>query len=447
MGLAVTGKLFQTPVADRLEVVDVTVEVDNTGCISAVHDHGTVEGTAAATRAAERASEHVTLGESHLLLPGLVDLHVHAPQWPQLGTGLDLPLERWLFKYTFPLEARYSDLAFAEVVWDDLVTSLLAAGTTTAVYYSSLHTPATTALAKACVRHGQRAFVGRVAMDHPEGTPEWYRDASASAGVAASATSIEAIDALASPLVKPIVTPRFAPACSDALLEGLGELAAATGTPTQTHCTESDWHAGYAHERFGTSDATALARFGLTRDHSVMAHSDHLSDTDMSLLADRGSGVAHCPLSNSYFANAVFGVRRALKAGMRVGLGTDIAGGSRPGLLGVCQDAVTVSRMLEDGVDPAIHPASRGVANSRINTVTAFWLATAGGAEVLGLPVGVLKPGNQFDAIVVRTDRPGGMIRIWDGLDDEERIFEKVVRLATPDDITRVWVNGSSVKG
>ena len=94
--------------------------------------------------------------------------------------GLDLPLERWLFDYTFPLEARYADAEFAATVWDDLVPSLLAMGTTTAVYFSSNHLGATTALARACARHGQRALVGRVAMDHPTGTPEWYRDATAS---------------------------------------------------------------------------------------------------------------------------------------------------------------------------------------------------------------------------------------------------------------------------
>ena len=78
--------------------------------------------------------------------------------------------------------------------------------------------------------------------------------------------------------------------------------------------------------------------------------------------------------------------------------------------------------------------------------MTAFWLATAGGAAVLDLPVGLIEPGRRFDAIAVRTDRPGGAIRIWDEFDDDVRVFEKVVRLATADDISHVWVDGSSVK-
>ena len=437
---------MQTPARDRLTVIDAVVEVDDAGKVTAVHDRSTSEGAASGRAALDSAAERVDLDEGTFLMPGLVDLHIHAPQWPQLGTGLDLPLERWLFDYTFPLEARYADAEFATTVWDDLVPSLLAMGTTTAVYFSSNHLEATTALARACARHGQRALVGRVAMDHPTGTPEWYRDATASAGVEASAASIDAVAALGSPLVEPIITPRFTPACTDALLEGLGELAAATGVRVQTHCAESDWHCDYALDRFGVSDSTALNRFGLVRPRTVLAHSDHLTPEEAVLVAGRGAGVAHCPLSNAYFANAVFGVRRALAAGVGVGLGSDIAGGARPGLLGVCQDAVTVSRMLEDGVDPALGAPQRGVPESRIDTVTAFWLATAGGAAVVDLPVGLIEPGRCFDAIAVRINRPGGAIRLWDGIDDEARIFEKVVRLATVDDISHVWVEGSSVK-
>ena len=445
MKLAVAGTLMQTPEPDRLAVTDAVVEV-RAGTIAAVHDRSTPDGAAAGRRALASATEKVELAPDTFLMPGLVDLHIHAPQWPQLGTGLDLPLERWLFDYTFPLEARYADAAFAEAVWNDLVPSLLAMGTTTAVYFSSNHLEATTALARACAQHGQRALVGRVAMDHPLGAPEWYRDTSAVAGVDASAASIEAVAAVGGPRVEPIITPRFTPACTDALLEGLGELADATGVRVQTHCAESDWHCGYALERFGATDPVALERFGLMRPHTVLAHSDHLTADEMVLLSDKDAGVAHCPLSNAYFANAVFRVRRALSAGLGVGLGSDIAGGARPGLLGVCQDAVTVSRMLEDGVDPALGAVERGVPESRIDTVTAFWLATAGGAAVVDLPVGLIEPGRRFDAIAVRTDRSGGAIRLWEGIDDAARSFEKVVRLATADDISHVWVDGTSVK-
>lgn len=442
----VTATIMQTPAPDRLEVLeDVVVTIDDDGRVTGVHPAGSAEAAAAAAAA---ASEETSLTEGTILLPGLVDLHLHAPQWPQLGTGLDLPLERWLFEHTFPLEARYHDVDFARSVWSDLVTTLLAHGTTTAVYFATIHSEATTALAAACLDAGQRAFVGRVAMDHPDGTPEWYRDRDAATAVELTAASIETIEAMGGHrgLVQPIITPRFTPACTDRLLEGLGELAAATNTPVQTHCSESDWQHGYARDRFGVSDSRALDRFGLMRERTVLAHADHVDDDDLALIARRAAGIAHCPLSNSYFANAVFPARRALHAGVDVGLGSDVAGGAAAGLLAQCHHAVTVARMLDDGVDQRLGAAVRGVPDSAIDTVTAFWMATLGGARVLDIGVGLIEPGRSFDAFAVDTSRPGGALRVWPELDTPERVFEKIVRMAGPDDITHTWVAGRRVR-
>ena len=446
MTLVVSGTLYQTPTPTGLEVVEhAVVEIGDNGIVAAVHPPGSDE----AAGARRDATTVVDLGTDQRLLPGLVDLHVHAPQWPQLGTGLDLPLERWLFEYTFPLEARYADLAFAQRVWDDLVSSLLAHGTTTAVYYGTVDAGATVALAATCARLGQRAHVGRVAMDHPEGTPEWYRDPDAATGIERSRDSIEAIRALPGNrgLVEPIITPRFIPACTDELLAGLGQLADDTGVLVQTHCSESDWEHHYVLDRYGETDTVALARFGLNRAHSILAHGDHLPDDDLARIATIGSAVAHCPLSNAYFGHAVFPVRRALELGVRVGLGTDISGGAHPGLLHQCAMAVTAARYLDDGVDKARAADERGVRGSLIDTVTAFWLATAGGADSLGLPVGLIAPGRPFDAMVVDIGAPDSPLRYWDEVDDHPRLFEKIVRLAGPADISRVWVAGRQVRG
>jgi guanine deaminase len=376
----------------------------------------------------------VDLGDDVVLLPGMVDTHLHAPQWPQLGIALDLPLERWLFEYTFPLEAKFASTAFAETVWDHMVPSLLSHGTTTAVYHSSIHEGATTALADACVRHGQRAFVGRVAMDHPEGTPEWYRDNDATTAVAASARSIDAVRRADGGLglVHPMITPRFVPACTDALLTGLGELAAATGVRVQTHCSESDWEHRHVLDRCGVTDARALDCFGLVRDHSVLAHATHLTDDDRALLASTGAGVAHCPLSNAYFSNRPFSARAALDAEVRVGLGTDVAGGPSPSLLSQCSHAVAASQQLGD---------SGGGAGARIDVATAFWMATLGGAELIGANVGLIAPGRSFDAIAVRTPDLARLAdRDRDGMSEE-----RMVRLTGPGDIVTVWVAGADV--
>ncbi len=247
--------------------------------------------------------------------------------------------------------------------------------------------------------------------------------------------------------MEPILTPRFVPACTDGLLAGLGELAESTGVRVQTHCSESDWEHGYALDRFGVSDTEALDRFGLLRPHTVLAHCDHVSQSDLELMKARGAGVAHCPLSNAYFGNSVFPARRAMQAGVAVGLGTDIAGGFLPGMLAQCAKAVTVSRMLEDGVDASLAAERRGVPDSRIDSVAAFWMATSGGAGLLGHPTGLIQPGRLFDAVVVDTNVPGTALRRWPDLDDDERTFEKIVRLATAPDITHVWVGGRLVKG
>lgn len=442
MTYVVVGTVYQAPRPDVLQVLtDAVIEIDDDGVIAGVHS----AGTPAAESAVARAQSVHTLSADQRLLPGLVDTHVHAPQWPQLGTGLDIPLDRWLFEYTFPLEARYADRRFAESVWSRMVPTLLRHGTTTAVYYSTIHEPATLALAEACIAHGQRAFIGRVGMDHPDGTPDWYRDPSAAAAVDASARSVEAIRAFRSTLVEPIITPRFAPACTDDALRGLGELAASTGTRVQTHCSESDWEHGHAIERFGLTDTAALHSFGLVREHSVLAHGDHVSDADMDLIASAGAGVAHCPLSNAYFANAVFPVRRALSKGMHVGLGSDVSGGAAPGLLAQCAHAVTASRYLEDGVDPSRPATERGVPGSRIDAVTAFHVATKGGADLLGIPVGLIETGRRFDAFVVECSARGSGLDFWEGIDDDARLFEKIVRLAGQDDISTVWVDGRQV--
>ena len=164
------------------------------------------------------------------------------------------------------------------------------------------------------------------------------------------------------------------------------------------------------------------------------------------MLAAASALIAHCPLSNAYFADAVLPVRRLLDVGVPMGLGTDVAGGASPGLLAQCQHAVTMSRVLRDGVDGRRPSAARGTADRALDVVTAFWLATAGGAAAAGFPVGLLAPGRRFDAIVVDTAHDGGNVRRWPGLDDDPAlVFEKIVRLAGPGDISAVWVDGRRV--
>jgi guanine deaminase len=419
----------------------VLIEVDDSGVIRAIHGKDTPQAAAAAAHHSA-AGSLVTLGKSEYLLPGLIDLHVHAPQWPQLGLALDLPLEEWLQAHTFPLEARYGDTGYARQVYESLVDALLANGTTTAMYFGTIHLPATQALADICLRRSQRALIGRVAMDDPAQCPAYYRDPDA--GVAEAETRgfigyVQSMVGNASGLILPVITPRFIPSCTDELLRGLGRLARETGCHVQTHCSESDWAHEFVLSRYGVTDTTALERFGLLSRRTILAHGNFIDGPDIATLVAMGAGIAHCPLSNVYFSDAVFPLRRMLEHGMHVGLGTDISGGASPSILENARHAVIASRALESGVDPKQSRERRRSPDSRIDAATAFWLATAGGGIALDLRIGVFREGYQFDAIVLDGRTPNSNLRLEEHAAPEE-LLQKIVYHATRADIKEVWV-------
>ncbi|ENZ4139690.1 guanine deaminase [Enterobacter ludwigii] len=422
--------------------------IDGSGTIVDIIQHN--DGAFRHVRdAARKAGKLTELSSDQYLLPGLIDLHVHAPQWPQMGKALDKPLEKWLNDYTFPLEARYADVDFARRNYTELVSALLANGTTTAVYFATLHTESSVELARICLAQGQRALVGRVAMDDPSQCPDYYRDETAASAEAETHAFIRAVAELPGNTAKrvlPVITPRFIPSCTDDLLKRLGTVAKETGCHVQTHCSESDWEHGYVKERLGKTDTVALRDFGLLTQKTILAHSNHIEDDDADLIKKTGAGVAHCPLSNFYFANAVFPLRAMLDRGLNVGLGTDIAGGHSPSVFDACRHAITASKALNDGVDARIKPEHRGRPGSAVSFKEAFWLATAGAGGVLELPVGKLEVGYQFDAIVIDTRAAGSDIYIHPAEDQPEDKLQKIIFNARRNNISRVWVDGKAVK-
>ncbi|MDN4066576.1 guanine deaminase [Paenibacillus vini] len=388
------------------------------------------------------------LAEGQYLLPGFIDLHVHAPQWAQSGTALDIPLYDWLNTYTFPLESKFSDLEFAKKVYEDVVSTLLANGTTTALYFATVHKEASILLAEICASKGQRGLVGKVVMDDPAQNPEYYRDADTSSALADTEEFILAVQALAKSAkqgVYPVVTPRFIPSCTDEGLRGLGELAAKYDTYVQSHCSESDWAHGYVQERFQKNDAFALHDFGLLRDKSVMAHCNFLDDEDVQLFAETGTAIAHCPVSNAYFANSVIPVAHFHAKGVEIGLGSDISGGFSPSLFDNIRQAVISSRMLEDGVNPSLPAKERGVPGSRITIHEAFYLATAGGGESLSLPIGRIEENYAWDVQIIDTKIPTAKLPIFDENEDLHDVFQKMMYLVRPENILEVWVQGERV--
>ncbi|MBU8917722.1 guanine deaminase [Bacillus sp. FJAT-29953] len=388
------------------------------------------------------------LAEGQYILPGFVDLHVHAPQWAQSGTALDIPLYDWLNTYTFPIEAKFSDLDFAKKVYQDVVSTLLANGTTTALYFATVHKEASILLAEICAEKGQRGLVGKVVMDNPDQTPEYYRDSDTKTALADTEEFIQAVKEVAKRAkqgVYPVVTPRFIPSCTDEALKGLGELAAKYDAHVQSHCSESDWAHGYVQERLGKNDAFALNDFGLLREKSVMAHCNFLSDDDAGLFAETGTAIAHCPISNAYFANSVIPIASFQEKGVEIGLGSDISGGFSPSLFDNVRQAVMSSRMLEDGVNPALPAKERGVPNSRITIDEAFYLATAGGGDSLSLPIGRLEENFAWDVQIIDTTIETARLPVYDAEEKLHDIFQKIMYLARPENIREVWIQGEKV--
>lgn len=410
---------------------DVLICVDQSGTIDRVisvadKDYQSVK------QAAINNSTYIHISEGSYLLPGFTDLHIHAPQWSQAGLALDKPLNEWLNTYTFPLEAKFRDLAFAQRVYQSLVAELLANGTTTGLYFGSIHTEANLVLAKICASLGQRAFIGKVAMDNPDQTPEYYRDNDSKEALEETEKFVQKMIQLkqsSQAEITAVITPRFVPSCSDETLSGLGKLAQKYDLPIQSHCSESIWEDQYAKDRFNMHDAEVLDKFGLLTDKSIMAHGTQLSDSDLKLFHNKKTTIAHCPISNIYFGNSVTRVKKAHQQQVNVGLGTDISGGFSPSIYRNMQQAIMSSQILTDSGDR----------NARITAANAFYLATVGGAKALHVKTGLIKPGYQADFQIVKD-------QYFDiSSNDPQEIFERLVYHTNKENIKQVYVSGKLV--
>lgn len=266
-------------------------------------------------------------------------------------------------------------------------------------------------LARVMQDAGVRAFVGKLSMDIS--SRPTYVEASADASLAAARSFCERCTEMSrslpthARLVEPVLTPRFVPTCSKPLLAGLGELSAQTGVRIQSHMAEAHDQVQHVLSAHGEADMHVFAQSALLTSRTVQAHCTFLDLMDLKALAETGAAVAHCPLSNAYFSAAPFRLREALDAGVRVGLGTDIAGGYSVDIMSAMRHAVAVSRMREGtrilqadaGGDHALGAGAEEKPVS-VDWREALYLATRGGAVALGLPegCGMFVVGAPFDA-------------------------------------------------
>ncbi|KAF2226471.1 guanine deaminase [Elsinoe ampelina] len=388
-------------------------------------------------------------GPSTFFFPGFIDTHTHAPQFPNAGLFGATTLLSWLETYTFPTESRFSSLPFAKQVYSRVVKRLLSHGTTTAAYYATVHVPATNLLAEICHAAGQRAFVGRVCMDRDGFVPGFYRDESAAQGVVDSRASIEFCRALdpEGDLVQAIVTPRFAPACSEEALRGLGELVRETGVRVQTHVSENRDEVRLVGKLFPEDRdyVGVYDRFGLLGERTVLAHAIWLSEEEKRLVKERKAKLSHCPCSNTCLTSGAMKVKDLLAEGIDVGLGTDASGGYSASMLEEVRQAILVSR----------HVAMVDGEKAKLSFEEALWLATKGGAKVLGLEdkVGSFEVGMDWDAQMISLGQvdEDGTIGVTENLVDvygEEKWIDRVAKWVYAGDdrnTSAVWVKGRLV--
>ena len=333
-----------------------------------------------------------------LIVPGMIDLHIHAPQYAFRGMCMDLELMDWLNHYTFPEEAKYMELEYAERAYAIFVNALKASATTRAVVFATRHRPATELLMKLMEESGIASYVGKVNMDR-EAAEVLVEE---SAVVSASET-VQWIEAVKEKYTntKPILTPRFIPCCSDTLMEHLRQIQMAYGLPVQSHLSESPGEIDFVHflrpdnafygEAYNDYDLFGKNEDNQTDVKTVMAHCVWSTDEEIDLMRKNGVFVAHCPASNMNLSSGIAPIRKYLDLGMNIGLGTDVAGGHSDSIFRAITDAIQVSKMYWRYVDQTMKP---------ITFPEAFYMATLGGGAFFGA-VGSFAESYAFDAVVL----------------------------------------------
>ena len=326
-----------------------------------------------------------------LVMPGMVDLHIHAPQFAFRGLGMDMELLDWLNTYAFPEERKYRDMEYAERGYRIFADAIRRSATTRAVIFGTIYRQSDELLMELMEQTGIVSYVGKVNMDR--NAPDIITEDPARSVASTGRYLDHTIGKYAN--TYPIITPRFVPSCSEEVLEGLGRLAAERHVPVQSHLSENPGEIEWVREL--CPDAAfygeAYDRHGLfgSSGNTVMAHCVYSSDDEIALMKRRGVYIAHCPASNMNVASGIAPIRRYLSEGLRVGLGTDIAGGQTESVFTAMVEALQVSRLYWRLVDPAMKPLS---------FAEAFMMATRGGGEFFG-KVGAFEEGWEFDAIVI----------------------------------------------
>ncbi|KAK0789998.1 hypothetical protein LTS16_012534 [Friedmanniomyces endolithicus] len=395
------GRLIHSKSLKDLEIIPrAAIGVTTNGTIAFV-DSEPATASQLQTRYANEGFAHAqvtTLTKSQFLFPGLIDTHLHAPQWPNLALGMEGTLREWCENYTDPMEASYSSTSKARRVYADVTKTTLALGSTTVAYNSSIHAEATNILADCALKAGQRAIVGKMCITAGSTHGNW--EESAEVSLADSEKSVKYIRS---------IDPE------DRTLE--------------------------LHPNYTCYSDMYLASLLLTP-RTILAHCIYLQPRDLDNLSRSRAGVAHNPNSNTCLRDGDCRVRDLLDRGIKVGLGTDCSAGYMPSIHDAMRSASNVSRNLA---------VREGEGRYVLGFSEVVWLGTMGGAEVVGMEdlVGTFETGKRFDALVVDVE---GVISadagLWeDGEGDGEAMVKKWVFLGDKTSIKKVYVDGKLVAG
>jgi guanine deaminase len=380
----------------------------------------------------------IKLGDSEFLCPGFIDTHHHAPQTANLGLGLDKELLQWLDRYTFPREKSFGDRSKDSIKkeYSEMAQRLIRGGTTSCVYFGSLQLEANEILVDALIESGQRAFIGKVCMD--QNSPADYIE-STTDSITRTRDFISYIKSKNSPLISPVVTPRFAPTCSMTLMKELGAISKEHSCHIQTHLSENLAEIAWVKELFPSNQnySQVYDEAGLLANKTILAHAIYLEDTEKSLIKERGAAISHCPNSNFALSSGCLNIRDLLDKEIKVSLGTDVSGGYSTSILDACRQAIITSKVVHFQNREKYRPLS---------AVEAFSLATLNGAICLNLQdsLGNLLPGKFFDALIVNVHaNPQIPIGPESSL---QNLLEKFIFCGDDRCISHVFVQGRQLK-
>lgn len=361
------------------------------------------------------AQERVSL-DSHVLMPGLVNLHTHAAMTLMRGLADDLPLMTWLNDHIWPAEAAHVSADFVRGGTLLACAEMQRGGITCMndMYFFP------EAAAEAALRAGMRASLGMIAIEFPT--------AYASGPDEYLAKGLELRDRMRHEgLLSFCLAPHAPYTVSDATFERIAGYSAELGLPVHVHLHETADEITAEAAKTGERPLARLRRLGLLGPSLIAVHAVHLDPDEIALLATYGASIAHCPTSNLKLASGIAPVAALLDAGVRVGIGTDgAASNNRLDMFAEMRLAALLAKGASGRAD--VLPAH-----------AALHAATLAGAQALGLDerIGSLAVGKRADLIAVNMAKMESL-PMFDPA-------SHLVYVADRTDVSDVWVEGKRV--